>query len=278
MTIDIPTRSSEKQAPQNGSRSHRGPQITLGRSRGGKSPLVVGGQPRANLLPPEIVLKRAQLKTRRALRVGVFFVFLATVAACVGVWALASVSQVQLSLAQDRQAQLANEQLAYSEVREVQSTIATIEAGRQVGGSTEINWRDYLTLLQDSLPDGVSLKTVNIESGTPMAAFAQSDTPLQGDRVAALTFTATSKTLPSIPDWLRSLAKLPGFVDATPGSVTQEEGSYTAQVLMHIDSEAFSLRFDPAHIAELEAAEAAASVVPDGAATDDSGAATEGGE
>jgi hypothetical protein len=259
MTVDIPTRPPEQQSPDDGRRSRRGgTQISLGRSRaGGKAPLVVGGQPRANLLPPEVVLKRAQLKTRRALRVGVFFVFVATVAACIGVWGLASVAQVQLSLAQDRQAELANEQLTYGEVREVQNTIATIEAGRQVGGSTEINWRDYLTLLQHSLPTGVTLQTVTMDSGTPMTAFAQADSPLQGKRVAALTFTANSTALPSIPDWLRSLAKLPGFVDATPGSVTQDGDSYTAQVLMHINADAFSLRFDPDHIAELEAADAA---------------------
>jgi hypothetical protein len=52
--------------------------------------------------------------------------------------------------------------------------------------------------------------------------------------------------------------------------VTQDGAGYTAQVLMHIDSSAFSLRFDPAHIAELETAEAA-----DAEPGDDT---TEGGE
>lgn len=261
MTVDVPTRLAEPQAPQDGHRTRRGgPQLTLGRSprTSGKAPLVVGGQPRANLLPPEIVLKRAQLKTRRALRVGVFFVFVATVAACVGVWTLASVSQVRLDAAQAQQQALINEQLQYGEVREVQSTIATIQAGQQVGGSTEIDWRAYLTLLQESLPAGVALQTVTMESGTPMSAFSQPDTPLQGARVAALTFTATSPTLLTTSDWLRALATLPGFVDATPGSVKQEAGAYTAQVLMHIDSAAFSMRFDPEHIAEAEAAAQAA--------------------
>jgi hypothetical protein len=63
--------------------------------------------------------------------------------------------------------------------------------------------------------------------------------------VAALTFSATTPTLPSIPDWLRAMVKLPGFVDAIPGSVTRSGDSYVTQVLMHIDSGAFSLRFDP---------------------------------
>jgi Tfp pilus assembly protein PilN len=224
----------------------------------GKAPLVVGGQPRANLLPPEIILKRRQLKTRRGLRFGVVLVAIGTAAACALTLGVSSVAQVQLSIAQDTQAHLLAEQLTYSETRDVQSTIATLIAGQQVGGSTEINWEDYLVRLQATLPEGVTLKSVAIDSGTPMLAFAQSDGPLQGARMAALTFTATSATLPTIPDWLRSMAKLPGFVDATPGTVSVEGTVYTANVLMHINADALSLRFDPAHIAA-EAAAAAES-------------------
>ena len=266
MTIDIPTRPQEQQAPDD-RRSRRGmkggPQITFGRSGPSKQPLVVGGQPRANLLPPEIVVKRRQLKTRRALRVGVFFVFVGTVAACAGVWGLASVSQVALTSAQDEQAALAQEQLTYGEVRDVQSTIETVKAGQQVGSSTEIRLQEYLGKLEASLPKGMTLETVSIDTGTPMVAYSQSDTPLQGERVGAITFTAKSSTLPSTADWLRSLEKLPGFVDANPGSVHLDDGVYTSQVVMHINAGAFSMRFDPEHIAA-EEARAAAAALSDG--------------
>jgi Tfp pilus assembly protein PilN len=259
MTVDIPTRAPE-QAPGGDHRNRRSimPESRGGRSRTvGKAPLVVGGQPRANLLPPEIILKRKQLKTRRALRAGVLLVAVATAAACVGTFGVASVSQVQFAAAQETQTRLVAEQGAYGEVRDVQNTIETITAGQLVGSSTEIAWEAYLTQLQATLPSGVVLKNVAIESGTPMAAFGQSDGPLQGARVASLTFTATSETLPTFPEWLRSMADLPGFVDATPGSVKQENGIYIAEVLLHINSEAFSMRFDPAHIAAVEAEKAA---------------------
>jgi Tfp pilus assembly protein PilN len=264
MTVDIPTRAPE-QAPGDDRRSRRGlkggPQISFGRSprTAGKAPLVVGGQPRANLLPPEIILKRKQLKTRRALRAGVLLVAAVTAVGCVGAFGVASVSQARFAAAQQTQSELVLEQAQYAEVKAVQSTITTITAGQQVGASTEINWRDYLRKLQATLPTGVVLRTVTIDSGTPMSAFGQSDGPLQGARVASLDFTAVSATLPSIPDWLRSMATLPGFVDATPGSVKQQDGGYTAQVLLHINTAAFSLRFDPEHMAQVEAeAEAAA--------------------
>lgn len=259
MTVDIPTRVPE-QAPDSGRRGLRGgPQVTLGRSRTvGKAPLVVGGQPRANLLPPEIILKRKQLKTRRALRAGVVLVAIATVAGCVATFGVSSVAQVQLAVAQQAQQALVLEQAKYAEVKDVQLTIETITAGQQVGASTEVNWRDYILALQKTLPDGVKLDTVKIETGTPMAAYVQSTAPLAGERVGVVTFTAVSKTLPSIPDWLRGLAEVPGFVDAVPGNVKSEGGDFTAEVTMHFDSRAYSLRFDPATVAAAAAAAAAA--------------------
>jgi Tfp pilus assembly protein PilN len=260
MTVDIPTRPAEQQAPEPPRRGMRGgPQITLGRSRSvGKAPLVVGGQPRANLLPPEIILKRQQLKTRRALRAGVLLVAVVTAAACAGTFGISSVAQVQFAGAQQAQQALVLEQAKYSEVTDVQTTIATIEAGQRVGTSTEINLRDFLTKLQATLPAGVVVTTVKIEVGTPMAAYQQSTAPLQGERVGGITFSAVSSSLPNIPTWLRSLEKMPGFVDAVPGSVKTGSGGFEAEVLMHIDAGAFSERFDPATVAAAEAAAAAA--------------------
>jgi hypothetical protein len=171
---------------------------------------------------------------------------------------VASFAQVQAGAAQNRQAELLAQQGQYAEVRDVQSTIATVQAGQQVGASTEIDWKGYLLELQGVLPAGVKITGVSIESGTPMQAFQQSDIPLQGARVAALTFTAQSKVIPKIPEWLRGMATLNGYVDATPGTVAYDDDKqlYVSTILMHINSDALSLRFDPAHIAAAEAAAA----------------------
>jgi hypothetical protein len=205
--------------------------------------IVLGGQPRADFMPPEIHTKRAQLRTRRGLRVALFFVVVLTIAGCAGAWALSVVAQTQLALAQDQVQALAIEQDSYVQVREVQDTVRLIHAGQQVGVSTEIDWKSYLVELQATLPPGVVIDTVGIESSTPLAEYSQSSTPLQGQRVATLTFTATSATLPDVPKWLDGLATLTGFVDAVPGSVSLDGEVYRANVLMHINSDAFSHRF-----------------------------------
>lgn len=255
MSIDTTTRAPE--APVEEPRKIFGMTITPPKKSGGSGKggaLVVGGAPRANLLPPEIILKRTQLKTRRGLRVGVLFVAIAVAAGCLGSVAFATAAQVQLGTATATRDALVLKQTEYTEVTQVIGTIETIGAGQQVGASTEIAWKNYLTSLQATLPAGVTLESVQITSGTPMSAFGQATGPLQGDRVASLQLSATSSTFFSIPDWLRSLATLEGYVDANPGSVTNTGTAYTAEILLHINADAFSLRYDPATVAEREAA------------------------
>lgn len=266
MTVDIPTRPAPEKAPaaeKHGRRGLKGgPQITFGRPVS-KQLLVVGGQPRANLLPPEIILKRKQLKTRRSLRAAVVLIAIVTAAGCVGAFGVSSVAQVALAATQQQQQALVIEQAKYSEVSQVQQTIRTIEAGQQVGSSTEVDWRAYIGKLQKTLPAGVKITSVKVDTGTPMQLFPQSDAPLQGARVGAISFEASSKTLPDIPDWLRALATMPGFVDGTPGSVRIEGSSYIVDVLMHYNTDAYSMRFDPEHVAAA-AAEAAAAAASTG--------------
>ena len=124
--------------------------------RGAAASAAVGGAPRVDLMPPEIRVKRAQLRTRRKLRLALFGVFLVVVAACGGTWVLDTVSQTTLAAAQSQQQQLLTQQLAYSDVTTIQSSIGLIKAAQKVGDSTEIDWNSYLTKLQATLPAGVT--------------------------------------------------------------------------------------------------------------------------
>ncbi|MEO6116717.1 MAG: hypothetical protein ABIP33_10055 [Pseudolysinimonas sp.] len=218
-----------------------------GPMRGGAASNVsVGGAPRVDLMPPEIKLKRSQLRTRRTLRLALFGVFLLVVVASGATWAWSALAQTSLAAAQAQQQGLVAQQAKYSKVTTVQDATSLIKAGQVIGDATEIDWQAYLTKLQATLPAGVVFTTVNIDTADPMKSYAQSTTPLQGDRIATLAFTATSPTLPSIPVWLTGLKSLPGFVDATPGQVSlATDGTYSADVTMHIGIDAFANRFDP---------------------------------
>jgi Tfp pilus assembly protein PilN len=202
--------------------------------------------PRANLLPPEINENLRRKATRRGLRFVVVAAVVVAVAGVGGSWFYAQTAQQSMAAEQQRTVQLAKEKADYADVSETTQGIALGKAAVKVGGSTDIDWSDYLAKLQGTLPAGVTLTSVSVVSANITTPFEQSTLPLEGQRIATLSFTAKSSTLPSIPDWIDGLSGLPGFADASPNSVTQTEDGYTAGVTMHIDTDAYSYRYDPA--------------------------------
>ena len=216
---------------------------------------MTAASPRVDLLPPEIGQRIRQAAARSGMRLIMFFALVLVLAGIAGAWYLSTVAQLALTEASDRTL-IDGQQAQYADVRDAQRAIAVGEAARLVAVSTEIDWSDYLEKLAKSLPAGVTIEEVVIDSETATMPYPQSDVPLEGARIATLSFTARSATLPMIPDWLVRLRQLPGFVDALPGSVNIAGGGYTASITMHINEEAFSLRFQDEDDAEVDEAEA----------------------
>ncbi|MFC5928088.1 hypothetical protein D6T64_10295 [Cryobacterium melibiosiphilum] len=209
--------------------------------------LIIGGEPRADLLPPEV---KAGLRGK-ALQRGLLIAVVAVVVLVAGGVAVATwqamQGQASLAAVQGRSAQLLGEQTEYLQVRQVQDAVDATIAAQQVGGSTEIDWKDYLQRVRAVLPADVSIDSVTIDAATPLAPYGQATAPLQQSRVATLTLLVTGPTLPEVPDWLRGLRELPGYADDAPSAITRTDtGAYQVSVTLHINDEAYSGRFtDP---------------------------------
>ncbi len=208
------------------------------------SSLVIGGESKVDLLPQELRVKRKAAVVRRRLGFLVFLVALLVSGSVLLVRAQASQAKVNLFIEQANTQSLLLQQRKYGQVQQIQKDVDTVQAAQQVGTSTEINWKNYLIAVQATLPSNVTLDSVNIDSATPFTSYAQASAPLQGERIATLSFTALSSTLPKVPQWLIALATLPGYADANPGSVTRTAtGSYSVNITMHINQAAFTNRF-----------------------------------
>ena len=206
--------------------------------------LVIGGEPTVDLLPPEVKKDRAARAVRRRLGLGVVGVVAVMAVGTGASVVLAMQAQAQLTSEQALTPALLKEQAKFGEVRTVQREVDLIKAAQQVGVSTEIDWKLYLERVQGILPASVTIETVAVDSATPLAIYAQPTAPMQGPRVATVGFTATSAILPDVPTWIDSLATLPGFADALPGSVSRDDtGLYTVDVTMHVNDAAFAQRF-----------------------------------
>lgn len=214
----------------------------IGKAKG--PTLIIGGESRVDLLPSNVRLARKAKVVHRRLGLGLLLVTILMIGVVALVRAQALQAQVNLSIEEANTRSLLLQQRKYVEVQKVQEEIGTIQAAQQVGTSTEINWQQYLTSVQATLPSNVTLDTINVDSATPFAPYAQASAPLQGARIATLKFTAKSPTLPKVPAWLIALTSLPGYADASPGSVTRSEsGAYSVSITMHINEAAFSNRF-----------------------------------
>lgn len=206
--------------------------------------MVIGGESRVDLLPQELRIKRKVKIVRRRLGFLVITVAVIVVGFSALVRAQAGQAKFELSMEVANARSIVLQKIKYGEVQKIQKQADTILAAQQVGTSTEINWKNYLSAVQATLPLNVSLDSVNIDSATPFSSYVQASAPLQGERIATLSFTAVSSTLPQVPKWLIALATLPGYADANPGSVNRNEtGSYSVNITMHINQAAFSRRF-----------------------------------
>lgn len=221
-------------------------QRTKRQGRSAATTLVVGGVPRVDLLPTEVLVDRRQRAGVRRAWLGV--VVVAVAVGAVTVLASATAVQAESQLAQARQAtsSLLVQQQQYRDVRSTETQSELLRAAQAVGGSTEIDWQATLGRVQSSLPAGVAITGVQIDSATPLQAYAQATAPLQGQRVATLTIDASSPTLPSVPAWLDSVKGIPGFVDANANSVTLDSSTniYTVDMTIHLDEKVYDGRYN----------------------------------
>ena len=209
--------------------------------------LVLGAEPRMDLLPPEVRTLKKVKATRRRLG-GLLVAVLVLVGAGVGAstW-YAMQSQAELTAAQDRTTELLTSQSKYSEVQKVQTSLDTTVAAQQFGASTEIDWKAYLAKVQALVPSTVTVDTLSVDSASPLVPYEQATTPLLNARVATIRILFTSPDATSVPGWLENMSTLPGYADSLAAAITRTDaGPYTVDFVLHVNEGAFSGRFSAA--------------------------------
>ena len=209
--------------------------------------LLVGAEPRVDLLPPEVRVERRNKRTRRAFGWGVLAVLLVVLIAAGGAFSLNVMSQAQLLVAHSQTESILVQQQKYAPVREVQKEVALAQAAQAAGASTEIDWKAFLDRVGAAQPNGLTLDSVAVDSISPIALYQQSTDPLQGPRIGTVTVVGKSAALPDVPAWVAALQKIPGVVDVVPGTVTLDEVSnaYKSTVTIHVSDKLYTKRFAP---------------------------------
>jgi hypothetical protein len=213
--------------------------------------LVVGGAPRADLLPPEVKAAEKARGQRRWLALIVVLAVAVVVTGNLLAWLNATGSEIRLEEANERTASILLEQQKYSEARVLSDRVALAEDARVAALATEIDWKGYLDRVQSSLPAGTALTEVTATIAEPAAQAEEEAKPLGASSVAGIDFVATSSTLPDVSQWIDNLGALPGFVGAAPGSISlNDDGTYRVAIAMRMNDMALANRFVEIEVAQ----------------------------
>ena len=208
--------------------------------------LVIGGEPRVHLLPPQVLINRRGKVIRRRLGFGVIVVVV-LVAAGFGVASLTLAnSQANLLTAQSQTSSILQEQAKYGDVLKVKADASSIQSSQKLATAQEILWAPFYSSFEATLPAGSSITSLSVALDDPFGAtpvVASPTGPVEGAHIATVT-GALNMPQESIAGWLDSLGSLKGFVDVTPNSVIASGGDiYTVSITMHVNSDILSNRF-----------------------------------
>lgn len=234
--------------------------LTIGDAPATGPALVLGGSPGVDLLPREVRDTRKSNRTRR----GVIAVAVLAIVATAGGGAAATyasiLADVRLASAEQRTEALLARQAEFVEVTTLQRQIEERTAARAVITGTEIDWQSVLADVRATLPAGAIVTSIAVDGASPMQAYAQAGVPLQGPRIATVTFTVESSSILSATAVVDALDAVPGFVDVqVPTSTVADEGIAETSFVLHLGEGAYSGRYAPIEAAPAETPDAAAS-------------------
>lgn len=208
-----------------------------------RTSLVLGGEPRVSLLPPEAALRE---KARGMRRLSILLLVLVIVIVGAGygyALSLNATAQAAVSSAQSETNALVGQRKKYAKATNVASLVSGVGEAKALGASTEVLWADLIDAVRGSLPEGVLIESATMKGRAPWEPEFTPAGPLRQPRVATLTIVISSPTILDATAIVRSLVDVPGFADATPDSVTEADGIYSTTVTLNVDDKALSNRF-----------------------------------
>lgn len=211
------------------------------------APLVLGGEPRATLLPPEVHLRAKARANRRFLGFLVALAVLIAAGAYGAAFLFAEQAESQLASARAETEALLAEQLRYSEATRVANLVKMSESAQLAAVANEIDWDALIDEIRLKLLEGTGIDSATMTTRVPFgqdgdASLAEPG-PLSAPRVATVSLVLRSTSLLDSTALVRQLADLPGFVDATPGSVEREDTEFVTTITLNLNEDALRNRF-----------------------------------
>lgn len=209
-----------------------------------RSDIVIGGSPRAELLPPEIKLEERGRAQKRLMAFVVVIVLAVTAGGYVLSVLAAETSKQRLNAANAYTDELIAKQAEYLNVRQLSAQVQASKDAATIGMATDIDWSKYLELVDAAITgSGAYILSSELTAETPLVPLVLPTSPLEQARVAEYTIVVSTIDYPIYANWLDAVAKLPGYADATITLIKLEATGYEATMVLHFTNEVYTNRF-----------------------------------
>ena len=200
--------------------------------------IAVAYPPIAHLLPPEVGQRKAANRARgRAIFMAIIALGVAILAAA-GANLVAFQRGLTLESARATTLSLTQQQGEYSEVRAANQALQSSKTARVFIASTEVSIQALTLAMGSKLTEGMVISNYNFDTATPMLGYGDSVSPLEPERMAEFTIELDAPSMEAIDAWVRAVPDEFGLADVTLVSAEQEEGVFSAQVVVFVNWEA----------------------------------------
>jgi hypothetical protein len=205
--------------------------------------MILGAEPRVDLLPPEVHARVKMRATRRLLGLLVVLALVVVGGAYLAVNLTALAAQAQLAAAQNRTVELLTEQGKYAEAASATELVERALNDREVVLSNEVLWADLLDALRGVLPEGATIESATMTARAPWEEAMATQGPLRSPRVATINFVVKSPSLLDTPAIVRALSEIPGYADATPDVVVRNDTTFNTTITLNLNADIVHDRF-----------------------------------
>lgn len=208
--------------------------------------------PSVNLLPPEIIERRAFARTQKWLAAAVLSVLVLLAGAYLLQVLAKNKAAEELAVAQATSATLKAEEAKYADVPRVYKAIEDAQTARQTAMSQDVEWFRYLTDFSLTMPANVWLTSLDMSlaGATPATPATTTVNPgvVTTPAVGTMTFAGTAYDHPDVAAWLVTLGKERAVTEAYFSASTKAKiGSKDVvnfSSTASVTGEALSHRFD----------------------------------
>lgn len=222
------------------------------RDKGESGALIYGGVPRANLMPPEVGVRRKEAARRRSLVALGGLVAAATIAGVVASFLFAAAAEQRLADERRITEQLLATQLEYTEVTQVRADLQLISELRTQLAGVEVLWADALAPYLGAFGPEVAITSLTVQGQAPAQPPLGIAGPLRQERVATVSVIVATPDVPTPAVWLRAWKRIDTYADASVEVITNADSGYTTSITINLNPTALSGRYGADDAAAVE--------------------------